>query len=101
MTQLVEKKHRSSAPAIPNQKNRAVMAGIIMLAAALRLPVFLHPHLGMESIYPIVLRNSPVSDMITAATSCGLAPIFYVITGLWARISDSEQWILIIPVIMN
>lgn len=75
--------------------------GILALAVLMRIPVYLNPQLGMESIYVLTIRDAPVSDLIRSAAAVGHAPLLLVVIGLWARITTAEWWVLIVPMALN
>lgn len=75
--------------------------GILALALILRLPVYLHPQLGMESLYVIAVRDATVRDLIRAAAASGQAPLHFIAVGLWAKITAAEWWVLIVPMALN
>lgn len=74
---------------------------IALVAVVLRIPVFIHPHFGMESLYILGLANNPLSNAISSAAACGHAPLYFIIMRLWSGISASQYWLLIPPMAFN
>ncbi len=84
-----------------NKLFKAGASGILFLAILLRIPVFLNPHFGFESILVFYLKNTSILNMIKSAIAFDLSPLFYIVLPLWCKIDFSEHWIVILPLTFN
>ncbi len=77
------------------------VCGILVLAAALRLPGFMHPHLGMESIHIMYVRMESLVSIVKSAAAFELSPFFFVTLASWSKVSVLKNWIVALPIILH
>ncbi|HPN93975.1 MAG TPA: glycosyltransferase family 39 protein [bacterium] len=80
---------------------KLLIIGASAIAVILRLPVLFNPHLSMEGIFAIGLKDFTFAETVESSLSCGHAPLYFLMISLWARISDSQLWIMVLPVGLN
>jgi len=80
---------------------KLLIIGVTAIAVILRLPVLFNPHLSMEGIFAIGLKDFTFAETVESSLSCGHAPLYFLMISLWARISDSQLWIMVLPVGLN
>jgi len=55
----------------------------------------------MESLYAIALREFSLLEIIKAASSAGISPLYFVLICIWSKISINATWLVTLPTIIN